>query len=213
MSTLEKDFIVRLESTLYLLQKWWNLLWDHPFYQIATILNPYYRLRWFQSVCEKESFSQREIATKLEEIKQIWKNWAEKYDDEQRRENTSYDKQEESRETLPHQVQDYTIEDLTARIFGDWAQATVSDELDEYILEPATKKQNSLSWWLCSARQQRWRKLSKFATFIFSFPPMSDKLERIFSGNRRTISWERSKLAPDTIEALECYRSILRQEN
>jgi len=39
---------------------------------------------------------------------------------------------------------------------------------------------------------------------------MSAKLERVFSGARRTISWERIKLGELTIEMLECLKHWIR---
>jgi len=42
---------------------------------------------------------------------------------------------------------------------------------------------------------------------ILSIAAMSDDVERIFSGARRTISWERSKLGLDKVEAAECLGS------
>jgi hypothetical protein len=33
---------------------------------------------------------------------------------------------------------------------------------------------------------------------------MSDKLERVFSGSRRRILWDRTRTTPQILEALEC---------
>jgi hypothetical protein len=41
---------------------------------------------------------------------------------------------------------------------------------------------------------------------ILSIPPMSDELERVFSGARRTISWDRGQMEPGTIEMRECLK-------
>ena len=41
---------------------------------------------------------------------------------------------------------------------------------------------------------------------ILSIPAMSDEPERVFSGARRTISWERMSLSEETIEAIECLK-------
>ena len=41
---------------------------------------------------------------------------------------------------------------------------------------------------------------------ILLIPAMSDKPERVFSGARRTISWERMSLGVDTVEATECLK-------
>ncbi len=41
---------------------------------------------------------------------------------------------------------------------------------------------------------------------ILSILVISDELERVFLGARRTISWERMALEPDTIKATECLK-------
>ncbi len=35
---------------------------------------------------------------------------------------------------------------------------------------------------------------------------MSDKPERVFSGARRLISWERSRLEPEVVGQIECLK-------
>ena len=70
-----------------------------------------------------------------------------------------------------------------------------------------------LQWWSNPVSKDRWPRLSKFAIFVLSFPPMSDEAERVFSGARRTISWDRARLAPDVIEAIECYHHFLKEQS
>jgi hypothetical protein len=41
---------------------------------------------------------------------------------------------------------------------------------------------------------------------ILSIPPMSDELERVFSGARRTVSWDRGQMEAETIEIRECLK-------
>ena len=41
---------------------------------------------------------------------------------------------------------------------------------------------------------------------ILSVLAMSDELERVFSGARRTISWERMSLGAPMIEATDCLK-------
>lgn len=41
---------------------------------------------------------------------------------------------------------------------------------------------------------------------ILSIAPMSDEPERVFSGSRRTISWDRARLRGDTVERLQCIK-------
>ena len=45
---------------------------------------------------------------------------------------------------------------------------------------------------------------------ILSIPAMSDDPERVFSGARRTVSWERARLGAETIEKLECLKNWIR---
>ena len=41
---------------------------------------------------------------------------------------------------------------------------------------------------------------------ILSIPPISDEPERVFSGARRIITWDRGQIEPDTIEVRECLK-------
>ena len=41
---------------------------------------------------------------------------------------------------------------------------------------------------------------------ILLIPVMSDELERVFSGARRMISWERAQLGAETIKKIECLK-------
>jgi hAT family C-terminal dimerisation region len=45
---------------------------------------------------------------------------------------------------------------------------------------------------------------------ILSILAMSDEPERVFSGARRTISWDRAQLSAKNIERIECLKSWLR---
>jgi hypothetical protein len=41
---------------------------------------------------------------------------------------------------------------------------------------------------------------------ILLIPPISDEPERVFSGARRTVSWDRGQTEAETIELMECLR-------
>jgi hypothetical protein len=41
---------------------------------------------------------------------------------------------------------------------------------------------------------------------ILSIPLMSDEPERVFSGARRTVSWDKGQIKPETIEMRECLK-------
>ena len=55
-------------------------------------------------------------------------------------------------------------------------------------------------------QRQRWPRLLYMAINILSIPAMSDEPERVFSGARRTISWERGQMEPETLKMTECLK-------
>ena len=49
------------------------------------------------------------------------------------------------------------------------------------------------------------------AITVLSAPAMSAESERVFSLTRRTLSWDRLRLASTTIEQIECQRGWIKQ--
>ncbi|KJZ67979.1 hypothetical protein HIM_12633 [Hirsutella minnesotensis 3608] len=88
------------------------------------------------------------------------------------------------------------------------------NELDEYksfiTQTPIAIDCSPLTWWLREEQQQRYPRLSKMAVDILSAPAMSAEPERVFSGARRTISWDRCQLGSRTIEKGECMKSWIK---
>jgi hypothetical protein len=41
---------------------------------------------------------------------------------------------------------------------------------------------------------------------ILLIPAMSDEPERVFSGARRTVSWERAQMGAESLERVECLK-------
>jgi hypothetical protein len=86
------------------------------------------------------------------------------------------------------------------------------DEYDDYCQEPSYDPGiNPLQWWLQDAQRKRFPRLSALALNILSIPAMSAEPERVFSGGRRTISWDRAKLSVSTLEILECQKNWRKQ--
>jgi len=98
--------------------------------------------------------------------------------------------------------------DLIAQDLDSIARPTSQDEYEDYISEqPYTISVSSLQWWTQDQQRKRWPRLSLMAMDILSIPAMSDEPERVFSGARRTISWERMQFGPESIEKVECLKS------
>jgi hAT family C-terminal dimerisation region len=64
------------------------------------------------------------------------------------------------------------------------------DEYEDYNSQESYEpgKKGALAWWYQDTQRQRWPRLSLMAIDILSIPPMSDELERVFSGARRTVT-------------------------
>jgi hypothetical protein len=79
------------------------------------------------------------------------------------------------------------------------------DEFDNYCEETPSYELSisSIEWWTQDVQRKRWPRLSLFALDVLSIPAMSDKPERVFSGARRTITWDKAQLDPDTVEVRE----------
>lgn len=84
-------------------------------------------------------------------------------------------------------------------------------ELDEYesftAQPPVAIDCSPLTWWLREEQQQTYPRLFRMAIDILSVPAMSAEPERVFSGARRTISWDRCQLGGHTIERGDCMKS------
>jgi hypothetical protein len=61
-----------------------------------------------------------------------------------------------------------------------------------------------LAWWCESIQRALYPRLSRMAIAILSIPAESAEPERVFSGGRRTCSWDRLRLKCNTIEMIEC---------
>jgi hAT family C-terminal dimerisation region len=81
------------------------------------------------------------------------------------------------------------------------------DEFDTYISGSQTMLEGdttAIQWWSWPFQREQFPRLSQLAIEILSIPGMSDKPERVFSGSRRRVPWDRTKTSPQLLEASEC---------
>lgn len=86
-----------------------------------------------------------------------------------------------------------------------------TNELYRFIFADATalpEGYTSLQWWTEPTQRAEYPVLHHMAVDILSIPPMSDHAERVFSGARRTLRWDRAKMARDLLEDHEVLGSI-----
>ena len=92
------------------------------------------------------------------------------------------------------------------------ARPSSIDEFEDYNSQESYDpgKKGALAWWYQDTQRQRWPRLSLMAIDILSIPAMSDEPERVFSGCRRTIPWDRASMLPETLEQRECLKHWIR---
>lgn len=85
------------------------------------------------------------------------------------------------------------------------------DEYSSFISSGCVRiKGPAYKWWLQPEQQSTYPNLARMAVDLLSIPSMSAEPERVFSGARRTISWERMRLGSRVIEHTECLKSFQR---
>ena len=88
---------------------------------------------------------------------------------------------------------------------------SVEDKYKDFIkAKPTSIQGTALQQQLNLIRQTNYPRLLQMAINILSIPSMSAEAEQVFSGGRRTITWDRMRLGSTNIEYTECLKSQLR---
>jgi hypothetical protein len=167
-----------------------------PYYLAARILNPQCRIAFLKD--ENEHYT-TEGEKKLYIVRKFW----ERFRDKAPLSAISHepDKATEPEENLSgfHKARRKHILKHT--------RPQSQDEFDSYISESAIMLDSSttaIEWWCQSIQRIRYPRLSELAIEVLSIPGMSDKPERVFSGSRRRVPWDRTRTSPQLLEASEC---------
>jgi hAT family C-terminal dimerisation region len=187
-------------------------VWQNDLYILAILLHPYYRTSYFmklQVLIKDQPFN---WSSKLEELRDFWRAWKNSHTPPPSQQHEKVVRRQTQQ--LIHQPKYRTIHDMSTRILGEWSiDTSTSDEFEDYIKNPSESyTETPLKWWCSSTHQARWPILSNLAISIFSIPPMSAEVERVFSGSRRTIPWWRASLSPEMIEKIECLKQYFAKE-
>ena len=109
--------------------------------------------------------------------------------------------------TIMKESQEPTAYDLLTQSLDVIGSHTIEDEFERFInAAPQRLTGNPLAQWCREEQRIKYPRLHRMAINILSIPPMSDEAERVFSGARRTISWDRAKLLGSTIKKTECMK-------
>ena len=86
------------------------------------------------------------------------------------------------------------------------------DDFENFIRTQPIKIEGSpLTWWCQRDQIRTYPRLSRMAIDILSVPPGSADPESVFSGGRRTLSWDRERMSCANLEKVECIGNWLRE--
>jgi hypothetical protein len=167
-----------------------------PLYATALVLNPGYRTRYIETHWPKK-WSKPILA----KVKKLWEKYREEVVVLPTTSAFTYS-------NPSHELPELDAFDRIALSLRSVARPASEDEYEDYnsldSYDPG--KKGALAWWCQDTQRQRWPRLSLMAIDILSIPPMSNEPERVFSGARHTISWDRGQMEPKTIEMRECLK-------
>jgi hAT family C-terminal dimerisation region len=167
-----------------------------PLYAAALILNPTNRTRYIET-----HWPRKWSRPTLAKVKKLWEKYREEVQPLPALPLFSYDNP--SKELKELDAFDEIVLSLRSV-----ARRSSEDEYEDYNSQESYNpgKKGALAWWCQDTQRQRWPRLSLMAIDILSIPSMSDEPERVFSAARRTISWDRGQIEPETIEMRECLK-------
>ena len=180
------------------IEKYYALCDKTPILYAAVILHPARKHHWFKAEWQDGTVEQRSwIASVKVQVEELWRT-------EYQGTTTSEDSQGPSSEDDDNMhVQLYRYKRLKLS-----PAAIVNDPFNDYLTtDPVSELKgfDPLDYWYQRRRDSP--KLAKFAFDTLAIPLMSDDPERSFSAARDLITYRRSNLIEDVIQACACLRS------
>jgi hypothetical protein len=184
----------------YLLDKYYQKTDEAPIYAAALLLNPRNRVAYLN-----RNWPKAWIKPSIKHANEMFKD-SYKY-------AISTDVDQADCEPLPPKRARNELDNLLDSLrskppltssVDDFNTFIAGDQIDIGELTP-------LQWWCKEDQRQRYPQLHRMAIAILSIPPESAESERVFSGARRTCSWDRLRLKPTKIEVIESIGSWLRE--
>jgi hypothetical protein len=119
---------------------------------------------------------------------------------------------EETQQVQNHQEATYEESEYTQWINSRRATADdAGNELDRYYRLEPQNTHNVIQWWI--DHQAAFPTLSRLALDIFAIPAMATDCERAFSLAKLSLTSQRQRMSPDTLEALQCLKNWSRHGN
>jgi hypothetical protein len=192
-----KDFASRIQKGWDIFDTYYSRTDVTPLYTAALILHPARRTKYI-----KTNWPAKWVKPNLKKVEKLWEDYQEKIPALSLA--TSYDEPQRK----PEEEKELDAFDRIGQDLGKYMRPSSQDEYRDYTDQTPYDigKMSALAWWSQEPQRKRWPRLSLMALDILSIPAMSDEAERVFSGARRTVSWDRAQMEPSTIEMVECIK-------
>ena len=184
------------------LEKYAAKLDDSPYYLAARVLDPECRTAFLKDKDKVQITLEGE--KKLYIVRKLWERFRDKA-----LLPASYEAVKNNKPTSESTEQLSAFHKARRRHIEEQTRPQSQDEFDNYISEnpiPLDSSTTPLQWWNLPLQRTRFPRLSQLAIEVLSIPGMSDKPERVFSGSRRRIPWDRTKTSPQILEETECLK-------
>jgi hypothetical protein len=190
--------LLRAEAKL---EKYEKKLDDSPYYLAARVLDPQCRTAFMKDENDKMT---PEGEKKLYRVRKLWEKFRNQVPAPT---STSHEIEKRAESTLDSEDELSAFHKARRQYILKQTRPQSQDEFENYINEspiPLDSSTKSLQWWSHPLQRTRYPRLSQLAVEILSIPGMSDKPERVFSGTRRRVPWDRTKTSARILEASEC---------
>jgi hypothetical protein len=190
----------RLQRAEKKLAKYIKKLDDSPYYLAARVLDPECRTAFLK---DQNDCMTIEGEKKLFGVRKLWERFREKAI--LSGSTITTEKTQKSPLESEESLSAFYKARLQHRLKHTRPQSL--DEFDNYINEnpiPLDSCTTAIQWWSQPIQRGRYPRLSQLAIEVLSIPGMSDKPERVFSGSRRRVPWDRTKTSARLLEASEC---------
>jgi hypothetical protein len=203
--SLEDDVLSFCLTTAWLkIEKYYKLVDQTPIYYAAILLNPTLKTHYLRSIWHQPDTIHWIESTK-EKVKALWRS---QY--KGRPQLTAY------KPVRTDAIKTAFDRLSSAKRLRVEAAITPVDQLDSFLSSdaiPWDKDDHNghefdvVAYWM----ERRWTtpELAQMALDVFSIPLMSDDNERSFSSGRDMITYRRTALLSDVIEACQCLKSWL----
>jgi len=193
-----------IEMGWFVLNKYYTMTEEAPVYAAALLLNPSNRIAYLQKNWPADWHESA--------ITSAYSIWEAEYKDRLIPDQLGDSIVDEEAEDMgPHKGN--VLDRLQASLEVAISDTGAEDDFMCFIQQQATriKPYTALQWWCHEDRRRQYPRLSQMAIDILSIPPESAEPERVFSGARRTCSWDRGRLKSINIERIECIGNWLKE--